>query len=344
MKRVLFCFFITSVCLLMMFGSSCRSRREAQTDAEHTKIEMDKSKLEKVFDPLHSLFIEYGVLRDSTPESFCHFFETITVDSLKNICCDSSMYQKLTDISDSITIQLRCFNDSGTLNEADVAEMDSFMYFTVHYLNKIADLIENNPVRFTPDSMVKMILEDISCEAYAKPFYRGFGLSVISSLCMFSRDIVRNIPDEKGLQRELPPVGGLSESKIRSRNVLHISVGADSVFCNGKATRINEIKPLVKRFFLNPDNDTLMSEKVEKDIEGLGLTEVSKGVVLLTNLRATQYGFYIMVQNEIAAAINELRDEFSQKIFGTSFEQLSVEKRKAVMKKFPVAVSEAEPQ
>lgn len=147
-----------------------------------------------------------------------------------------------------------------------------------------------------------------------------------------------------GLNKTLPPVDSASMLNVINRNVLNISVGTDRVLCNGKATSINEIKPLVKRFFLNPDNDTLMSEKVEKDIEGLGLTEVSKGVILLTNLRATRYGFYIMVQNEIAAAINELREEFSQKIFGTSFEQLSEEKRKAVMKKFPVAVSEAEPQ
>jgi hypothetical protein len=147
-----------------------------------------------------------------------------------------------------------------------------------------------------------------------------------------------------GLNRALTPSDSNSIQDVNNRNVLNISVGIDSILCNGKVTRLDEIKPLVKRFFLNPDNDTLMSEKVEKDIEGLGLTEVSKGVILLTNLRATQYGFYIMVQNEIAAAINELRDEFSQKIFGTSFEELSEEKRKAVMKKFPVAVSEAEPQ
>jgi len=128
-----------------------------------------------------------------------------------------------------------------------------------------------------------------------------------------------------GLNKTLPPGDSASMLNVINRNVLNISVGTDRVLCNGKAIRMEEIKPLVKRFFLNPDNDTLMSEKIEKDIEGLGLSQVSKGLVVLDNARETPYSLYIQVQNEIAAAINELRDEFSQKTFGKSFEQLSEE-------------------
>jgi len=172
-------------------------------------------------------------------------------------------------------------------------------------------------------------------------------LMIVGSSCRSRQgdsNALTESPANIGLNKTLPPVDSASMRNVVNRNVLNISVGTDSVLCNGKATSINEIKPLVKRFFLNPDNDTLLSEKVEKDIEGLGLSEVSIGLVVLKNLRETPYSLYIQVQNDVVAAIIELRDEFSQKTFGTSFEQLSDEKRKAVMKKFPVAVSEAEPE
>lgn len=293
---------------------------------------------------MHTLIVEYGVLRDSTPDAFCYFFETYSADSIRKICSDSVMYKKLSDISDSIAIQLKCFNDSGTLNETDVAEMESLLFFTAQYLDEMTSFIEEDPTRFSPDSMLGKILADLSCDAYAKPHYRAFALSIISGLCMISGSDIWNEPAENGLQRQLPPVDSLSQSKVRSRNVLKITAGIDTVYCNGKAIRQDEIKPMVKRFFLNPDNDTLMSEKAEKNIEGLGLTEVSKGVVLFTNMRGTSYNLYIYVQNEIVAAIQELRDDFSRKTFGISYDQLNEEKSKAVAKKFPMAISEAEPR
>ena len=327
-----------------MFASSCRSRQAAGDGMNDMQKIRKRSKLEKVFDPMHALFVDYGILRDSTPEAFCNFFKTYSAGSLKDICSDSVMYKRILDISDSISIQLKSFKEPGTLNETDVAEMDSFLCFTAHYVDEMNMFIEKDVNRFTPDSIFGKIMEDLSCDAYAKPYYRAFGLSLISSLCLFSGGADGEIPAKNSLQRQLPPVDTLSRSKVRSRNVLTIKAGIDTVYCNGKAIRQDEIKPLVKRFFLNPDNDTLLSEKSEKYIEGLGLTEVSKGVVQFTNMRGTSYGLYVKVQNEIAAAINELRDEFSRKTFGISFDQLSEEKRKAVSKKFPVAVSEAEPQ
>jgi hypothetical protein len=50
------------------------------------------------------------------------------------------------------------------------------------------------------------------------------------------------------------------------------------------------------------------------------------------------------VQNEIAAAINEMRDDLSREKFNKSFEDLNNEQRKAISKAIPVAVSEAEPK
>jgi hypothetical protein len=62
-----------------------------------------------------------------------------------------------------------------------------------------------------------------------------------------------------------------------------------------------------------------MSEKRTGDIETLGEVEVSRGVISLQNDRGTSYEMYIAVQNELAAAVNEIRDEVSRQYFGMRF-------------------------
>ncbi len=54
---------------------------------------------------------------------------------------------------------------------------------------------------------------------------------------------------------------------------------------------------------------------------------------------------YIQVQNELAVAIRELRDELSNQYFGMNFGQLTdLDKIDAIQEAVPVAISEAEPE
>jgi hypothetical protein len=77
----------------------------------------------------------------------------------------------------------------------------------------------------------------------------------------------------------------------------------------------------------------------------LGDVYTSKGVISLKNDRGTSYDMYIRVQNELARAFNELRDELSKDRFGVRFSQLTDEdKVKAINEAIPVRISEAEPE
>jgi hypothetical protein len=67
------------------------------------------------------------------------------------------------------------------------------------------------------------------------------------------------------------------------------------------------------------------------------------GVISLQNDRGTSYDMYIQVQNELAAAVRELRNEFSKDRFGMTFDKLPEHLSKAVSTAIPVAISEAEP-
>jgi len=159
--------------------------------------------------------------------------------------------------------------------------------------------------------------------------------------------LVSNIDTDLGLSRKLPPLpqDGAIADKVNERNVFVVLVNArNQLLVEGVPTEIGQLKDKTKEFFLNPTNSIHLSEKEMKTIDLIGDYNKSKGVVSLRNDRSTKYGTYIQVQNEIAAAINEMRNDLAMSKFNKSFEDLNNAERKAISKAIPVAVSEAEPK
>ncbi|HPU46048.1 MAG TPA: biopolymer transporter ExbD, partial [Bacteroidales bacterium] len=77
----------------------------------------------------------------------------------------------------------------------------------------------------------------------------------------------------------------------------------------------------------------------------LGQVRKSKGVISLQNDRGTSYDMYIKVQNELAGAIYELRDELAQEKLGRSISQISDQTiLDEIQKAVPMSISEAEPK
>lgn len=151
---------------------------------------------------------------------------------------------------------------------------------------------------------------------------------------------------DSGIYRKLPQ--WITEDQeppdINERNVFVVGINTNNdLFVEMAYANVSELKDRVKEFILNPTDDQSLSEKETKDIDGLGEVFKSKGVVSLTNDRGTSYGSYIIVQNELVAAFNELRDEFSSQRFGKKFDALSIDLQEAVRKAIPTAISEAEP-
>jgi len=159
--------------------------------------------------------------------------------------------------------------------------------------------------------------------------------------------LVSNIDTDMGLSRKLPPIPdpGATPDVVNERNVFVVLVNArNQLLVEGVPTEIGQLKEKTKEFFLNPSNSPKLSDKEMKPIELIGNYNKSKGVVSLRNDRSTKYGTYIQVQNEIAAAINEMRNDLSREKFNKNFDDLTEPQRKAISKAIPVAVSEAEPK
>lgn len=107
----------------------------------------------------------------------------------------------------------------------------------------------------------------------------------------------------------------------------------------------------------NPNNYTAQDElkKWEKRLAAVQLIGdyqqlPDAAVISLQNDNNTSYDMYIQVQNELHAAINELRDELCQEKFGVNYSDLNPSKEedkpkiRAIRQVYPQRISEAQPK
>ena len=153
---------------------------------------------------------------------------------------------------------------------------------------------------------------------------------------------------DSGINRTLPPWVDEEQQDappIKERNILKVFVSAyDQLMVQGEQIHISQLKDKAKEFMLNPFDDPNLPEKevVQNDI--LGSHTVSKGVISLKADRSTTYNTYVMVQNELSRAFNEIRDELSIEKFGKPVAELTDDQRKAVNEAINLSISEAEPR
>ncbi|MEG1544613.1 MAG: biopolymer transporter ExbD [Tannerellaceae bacterium] len=162
--------------------------------------------------------------------------------------------------------------------------------------------------------------------------------------------ITTSMDTDRGLARRLPPPVPKEQKNedvdIKKRNLLVVLINSSNqVLCGDQYVDIKQLKDKVKEFIENPYNDEHKPEKEEIDVPFFGKQLVTKNhIISLQNDRGTEYQAYIEVQNELAAAYNELRNDVSQKKFGKVFADLEDEQQQAVQMIYPQKISEAEPK
>lgn len=162
---------------------------------------------------------------------------------------------------------------------------------------------------------------------------------------------------DTGLARMLPPMPPEDQKqediKVKERNMFLVLVnGAGQIMAGVPGQQgpvdFRQLKDMVQEFVLNPMDDETYPEKKDKEIEladgSKWVYPVSEGVVSLQTTRDTGYQSYIMVQNELTRAFNEVRDEVAQRKFGAKFSDLPEEQRNVISKAVPLKISEAEPR
>lgn len=153
---------------------------------------------------------------------------------------------------------------------------------------------------------------------------------------------------DTGIARKLPPIvenQKQEEQKIKERNIFIVLVNAQNdLLVEGQPMDISQLREKAKEFLANPNDDVTLPEKDIKNIPFYGEVGISKGVISLQNDRGTSFGTYIKVQNELTAAVNELRDQAAMQQFGKKLDDLKSEEADAVRMYIPMSISEAEPK
>jgi biopolymer transport protein ExbD len=183
----------------------------------------------------------------------------------------------------------------------------------------------------------------------AAPEINAGSMADIAFLLLIFFLVTTTMDVDTGITRKLPPPveNNDDDIEVKDRNVLKILINShDRLLIDGKPGNVLTLKQKAKDFMAIHPNDETYPEYDSKLIEELGIERnMSKGVISLKNDRGTSYEMYIKVQNELAAAFNEMKDELSQELFGVKYTQLVDEtKIKGINKAVPVRISEAEPE
>ncbi|MDR0758304.1 MAG: biopolymer transporter ExbD [Tannerella sp.] len=182
------------------------------------------------------------------------------------------------------------------------------------------------------------------------PGINGSSSADIAFMLLLFFLLTTSMDTDQGLARRLPQPPNderkLDEIDIKKRNILPILINThNQILCAGEYVELSGLREKAKEFIANRDDDPSLPERVEEDVPFFGLVKTSKlHVISLMNDRGTQYQKYIDVQNELAAAYNELRDEISRDKWNKTFAELQEEQQKAVQMIYPQKISEAEPK
>ena len=152
---------------------------------------------------------------------------------------------------------------------------------------------------------------------------------------------------DTGIGRILPPPAdpSVKPPDFKTRNVMNVLVNkSDRLLINGHPGNITTLKEEVKEFITpHVPNNADFPEVYEDNIALLGTVYRSRALISLKNSRGTSYKMYIAVQDKLAQAFIELRDELSMKKFARHYDDLDEDSKKAINKAIPARVSEAEP-
>ena len=180
------------------------------------------------------------------------------------------------------------------------------------------------------------------------PDLNAGSMADISFLLLVFFLVTTTMDTDSGITRRLPPPVENPEMdvKVKERNIMNVMINKyDKLLVNGKPGDVATLKDVTKDFITPHPNDEKAPETEVKEIELLGNVMLNKGVVSLKNDRGTSYSMYISVQNELARAFNEMKDEMSLKYFNQHYADLTdKDKIDAINKAVPVRISEAEPE
>ena len=140
--------------------------------------------------------------------------------------------------------------------------------------------------------------------------------------------VTTSMDTDMGLARRLPqppePNQEDAQIDVKERNVLNVRLNAaGNLMVNHDFIDINQLRARAKEFIQNKSNSPKLPVQTD---------------------RGTPYNVYFLVQNELVAAYNELRDDLAIAKFGHPYARCSEDEQIAIRTYYPQKISEAEPK
>ncbi len=181
----------------------------------------------------------------------------------------------------------------------------------------------------------------------AVPEINAGSMADIAFLLLIFFLVTTTMDVDSGINRKLPPYEPDIETDppppIKEKNLFTVLVNSnDGLLVEDNYMDITELRAAALEFLDN--NGDLSCDYCEGSRSPSSSDNPKKAIVSLQNDRGTSYKLYIAVQNELAAAYNELRERESQKRFGKAYADLTDEEEiKEIKGLYPQVISEAEP-
>jgi biopolymer transport protein ExbD len=198
------------------------------------------------------------------------------------------------------------------------------------------------------------------------PEINGGSLADIAFLLLIFFLVTTTMDIDTGITRLLPPEPEEDQQvdvQVNRRNVLVVLLNrSDLLMVGGEVMDRLALKDKTIEFFTNPTNSPDLPVMEDSEVQfppgsssllppdGLWTGKISKGVISLQNDRSTSYGKYLQVQNELVAAVNQLRNDFCNQYFGMDYDELNTnipdeeEIYEGIRKIYKMNISESEPK
>ncbi|MFN2261045.1 MAG: ExbD/TolR family protein [Psychroflexus sp.] len=198
----------------------------------------------------------------------------------------------------------------------------------------------------------------------AAPEVNAGSMADIAFLLLIFFLVTTTIETDSGITRKLPPIDDEQQDPppLKERNIFIVLINANGeLLVEDEEMELGELRQAAVKFL---DNGGGKGDEACSYCQGAADSKSSdnpvKAVISLQNDRATQYGKYIAVQNELVAAYNQLRNRESNRLYQIDFTDMEAaynhpdtdEKDKELLKKrigrikemYPQKLSEAEPK
>ncbi|WP_396590680.1 ExbD/TolR family protein [Allomuricauda sp. R78024] len=138
--------------------------------------------------------------------------------------------------------------------------------------------------------------------------------------------VTTTIQTDVGLDRKLPPKDSTPPIRVKERNIFRVSLNKNNeLFVENETLALEDLKSATIAFLDNggiPSGDSSFCDYCQGDRSTNASDSPVVAIVSLNSDREAAYGVYILVQNELTAAYNELRSREAKRLFNLNYAEM----------------------